>query len=333
MAHVRCSALAAGVLPWLLLASTVAAAQPAPRFELADGDTVALVGSTFIDREQQQGYIETRLVSQFPGKRSRFRNLGWDGDTVDEQHRPEKFGTTLEHLRRLKPTVLLVSYGMMESQQGEAGLAKFASKYGELLDHYQKVTARIVVVAPPPFEQGPAGSPSAAQQNKRLSSYVAVIERICRERSVVFVDLFRKLLLDQSKNGPLTQNGVHLRAYGYWRVGQVIASELGLNSPEGEAWVGTSGRAGPELNRAEKLRALIQEKNELFYYRYRPHNGEYVYGRRSKTFSSNSGNNQFPAEMAKFDELIAAADEQIRLLSLPESHRSETTQEDTKEGS
>ena len=64
-----------------------------------------------------------------PTKSIVFRNLGWSGDTVFG-HARAGFGTPVdgfkqlkEHVLGLKPTVLIVGYGMAESFDGEAGPA------------------------------------------------------------------------------------------------------------------------------------------------------------------------------------------------------------------
>src|SRR6266478_6969366 len=71
---------------WLtILASQFARAQP--KIDLADGDRIVFVGSTLIEREQQADYIETMLVSRFPGRHLTFRNVGYSGDTVSGEAR------------------------------------------------------------------------------------------------------------------------------------------------------------------------------------------------------------------------------------------------------
>src|SRR5262249_8046419 len=54
----------------------------AGEFQFKDGDRVALVGSTLIEREQKYGYWELALTTRHPDKNITFRNLGWSGDTV-----------------------------------------------------------------------------------------------------------------------------------------------------------------------------------------------------------------------------------------------------------
>ena len=49
---------------------------------LRDGDRVVLIGSTFVERDQSHGYLETALTARFHRQHIQFRNLGWSGDTV-----------------------------------------------------------------------------------------------------------------------------------------------------------------------------------------------------------------------------------------------------------
>src|SRR5271154_1613105 len=65
-----------------LAAPTVARSEQPPRFELRNGDRVALLGDTLIERDQRYGYLETLLSISNPDKYLVFRNLGWSGDTV-----------------------------------------------------------------------------------------------------------------------------------------------------------------------------------------------------------------------------------------------------------
>ena len=90
---------------------------------------------------------------------------------------------------------------------------------------------------------------------------------------------------------------------------------------------------GPEYRQAADLRKLILEKNRHFFHRWRAHNSEYIYGRRSITDRhlyghqsddldgrGNAGNPQFDREMAEFDGLIRKLEAQIHLLAQPELH-------------
>jgi hypothetical protein len=96
-------------------------------FEFRDGDRVVLLGSSFIERLQNTGYLETMITAAFPHKKITFRNLGWSGDTVWGDARAV-FGTRADGFARLvsdvamcDPTVLIICYGENEAYAGEAG--------------------------------------------------------------------------------------------------------------------------------------------------------------------------------------------------------------------
>ena len=65
--------------------------------------------------------------------------------------------------------------------------------------------------------------------------------------------------------------------------------------------------AGPRLRQVEALREDIREKNQQFFYRWRPLNAEYVVGRRVEPFGSIS----FPPEMQQLDEIVTDLDNRI----------------------
>lgn len=394
-------------------------------FELKDGDRVALVGATLIERDRHYGELEAALRSRFPGRKLSFRNMAWPGDTTTVQLRPLNFGSLEQHLEAQKPTVILVSYGSNEAFEGEAGLEKFIGGYSSILDLLAKTGARVIVVSPLRQENLGAPLPDPAEVNRNLTIYTSAIARLAQERNLPFVDLFQSLV-DSSPNPPaypLTENGVHLTDYGYWKAAGVLARELGLHDapwsieidargaaprsnasgvrvsdlkkegeslsfhatdaqvpvppPEGappDAWEGESARvirvaglsngryalridgkevaagtseewaagvpirSGPQFTQGALLRREIVWKNLLFFNRWRAHNGEYIYGRRSTTSEGydrtkdggNSGNPSFPGEMAEFERLIEQSDRKADELARPQTHAYELVYRDAK---
>jgi lysophospholipase L1-like esterase len=231
----RPAAIALGVALALLVAH--AACADAPRgFELREGDCVALVGNTLIERDQRYGYLETLLVSRYPDRGVTFRNLGWSGDTVFGEARAgfdtaaEGFRRLREHLEALEPTVVFVGYGLNESFQGEPGLPRFVSGLGTLLDVIAKRDARIVLLAPLRHEDLGAPLPDPTEHNRSLALYRDAIGRVAANRDAWFVDLYD--LLGRTARGAaaerLTDDGIHLTPYGYWRVAACIEQALGL---------------------------------------------------------------------------------------------------------
>src|SRR5688572_30332382 len=120
----RCSYLMQVVM---LLCGAAPAGAADERFELRDGDRVVMIGNTFIEREQNDSYLETLLRTRWSDRKITFRNIGWSGDTVFGDSRSIYDGVKgldrLDQLvHELKPTVIFIGYGMVESFDGEAGL-------------------------------------------------------------------------------------------------------------------------------------------------------------------------------------------------------------------
>ncbi len=223
--------------PWLvgwailLLAAPAASAAEAP-FELKDGDRVVLLGGTFIERDQEYGYLETSLTSRFPDRNITFRNLGWSGDTVRGEAR-SRFGPPAEgfdhlktHVEALKPTVIFVNYGLNESFSGKAGLGAFAKDLKTLLDVLDRTGARIVLITPRRIEKLAPPLPDPAKANERLADYVAVLRAEAARRGYRVVDLFDGWKPALAK--PFTDDGLHPTAEGYRRAADVIVGMLGL---------------------------------------------------------------------------------------------------------
>lgn len=69
----------------------------------------------------------------------------------------------------------------------------------------------------------------------------------------------------------------------------------------------------PSQEQVNDLRTSIDRKNELFFYVYRAHNAEYIFGRRTKPFGAVS----FPPEMQTFGKLIQDKEATVRKQSRP----------------
>jgi lysophospholipase L1-like esterase len=234
----------------LLPSLEAGAAAPAEKFELRDGDRVAFLGNTFFEREQAYSYLETLLATRFPDRNVTFRNVAWSGDTVFGHARaafdtPEQgFERLIKVTHQLKPTVLFISYGMAESFDGDAGLPAFKTGLARLLDRLKDLNARTVLVSPIRHEELPPPYPSPLKHNRDLRRYIDVLKQTADDRGFWFVDLY-DLLGDGMKVSPaypLTENGIHLSAYGYWKAAQAIEQGLGY-PPRG--WTITLDASAP----------------------------------------------------------------------------------------
>jgi lysophospholipase L1-like esterase len=235
--------LLSAALLFLAAAGPVVAADA---FTLRDGDRVVLLGNTLIEREQQTGYWESALTRRFPDRNVQFRNLGWSGDTVFGEARAG-FGTAAdgfkhlkEHVLALKPTMILVAYGSNEAFDGAKGLPRFVGGLNTLLDTLAPAKARVILLSPLRQEDLGRPLPDPAEQNKRLALYRDAIREVAQKRGLAFVDLY-ELVGEAARAVPLTDNGIHLTPYGYWRTAAALEKGLGLPAPRWRVEVSAKG--------------------------------------------------------------------------------------------
>jgi hypothetical protein len=294
-----------------------------PSLDLRKGEHLVLLGNTFAERMQYFGYFETLVNLHYPEANPVIRNLGWAGDEVTRIHlqvlkgggyvteptdepvplqpRPFQFGSLEDHLTMQKADVILLCFGFNESFQGKAGLEQFGADYQTFLDELKgkkfngTSPARFILISPIAQEKLGAPFPDPAKQNENLKLYTAKIAEIAEANSLGFVDLFSPTvsLMDQGSPEPLTMNGVHLNDNGQRVVAEILATSLGMTDP----W----------SDKAEAIRKLVVAKNEQFFFRWRPINGEYVFGRRKDPFGVIS----YPPEMAQWEKMTADLDQQI----------------------
>jgi lysophospholipase L1-like esterase len=221
-----------------LLLAILPAELGAADFTLKDGDRVVLLGNTLIEREQRYGYWEEALTLAFSKEKVLFRNLGWSGDTVFGIARAgfgsqaDGFKHLKEHVEDIKPNVILLAYGTNESFDGEAGLPQFQKGLDTLLDTLAKTEARIVILSPTPMEKHGKILPDPAEQNRNLRLYRDLLKETAAKRKLQFADLFEALSDHQKSTAPLTDNGMHLSAYGYYRSAFALQHELGLRESQ-----------------------------------------------------------------------------------------------------
>jgi len=209
-------------------------APPKP-FELRDRDRVVFLGNALIERELPFAYVEAALTQAHPLRTISFRNLGWSGDDVTGRARvgfdpPERGFALIEaRLRESAPTVVVLAYGSNESFDGRAGLESFLTGFARILALVDALGARAIILSPLRHEDLGRPLPDPAEHNRDLALYVDALRELAEKRGDVFVDLFAPLGA-QSATDPrvlLTDNGIHLTAYGYWRFAQHLASSLG----------------------------------------------------------------------------------------------------------
>jgi hypothetical protein len=215
---------------------------------LKPGDRVVLIGSALVEREQRYGYWEAALTAGSGGGAIQFHNLGWSGDTVFGEAQAgfgsaaDGFRHLKDHVLALKPTLIVVGYGRNESSEGPGGLARFTAGLKTLLDNLSPSGARFVLLSPTKQEDLGRPLPDPSQANRNLKLYADAIRDEARLRGLTFVDLFDHPP-DDSPGARLTDNGVHLTAFGYWKTAPVLGRALGLSEPAWRVEFDEAGKA------------------------------------------------------------------------------------------
>jgi putative heme-binding domain-containing protein len=307
-----------------LLASTLAVFADA-QLTLQDGDRVLLIGDVLIERENNFGYLETKMRREFPGRNFAVRNLGYSGDSPLGASRasfdPVAKGvdSLKEQLAVVKPTVAILGYGMAASldeltyRKNDPVLNPDPARYGtdhspakfrrELLQLMDLITAaspggkvRFVFVGPIKHEDLRAsrpGLPDPAEHNAILAEYEKVLRDLAAEKHAPFIAAeWQKTAGISLAHG--TDNGVHLNARGYRALATSFAQQLG--------WKVDVSQWDAEDAAQASLREAILRKNALFFHRSRPANYTYIFGFRRGEQGRNA------VEIPKFDPLVDKAE-------------------------
>ncbi|MCB1120120.1 MAG: hypothetical protein KJT03_01115 [Verrucomicrobiae bacterium] len=279
-------------------------------FGFQSGDTIALLGGTDMVLEQNTGYLETALTLAWSDRDLKFRYLGWQADTAfrqqrplyffDAEHRDPRQGSTFDERQRVRPQVILVEFGKMESLEGVDALPAFREAYGNLLDALNRITPRIVVFSPPPFfKTGPAAD-LAAQRNQTLTLYSRAMQELAEVRSFIFVDGTRL-----GPDSTYSDNGIHLNDAGRQAMASLVLKQL---APKAR-------RVDFSDPKVEQLREAIVDKNKVWHQYHRPTNWAFLYGDRQSVPASrdqmDSEKRWFPYEIERTLTLVSTLEDSI----------------------
>jgi lysophospholipase L1-like esterase len=295
----------------LAIVGQLAAQRAAPTGQAAialrSGDRIAFIGGAFIEREYRFGVIETALTLAHPDKGLTFRNLGWSGDTVRGEARAyfgdpaDGYKALLASVAEVQPSVVFLAYGGNEAFAGEDALPAFVAQYERLLADLAAPDRRLVLLTPLPTgaATSPLPPPAVEARHRTLAHYAKAILSLANSRGLASIDLFAAIDAAGRAGGPpLFANGHDLTEPGYLVAARHIAGRTAPArslQPSREPWA--------------RVRALIVEKNELFFHRWRPANVTYLYLFRQREQGTNA------AEIPRFDPLIAEKERAIAELA------------------
>jgi len=294
--------------------------QPPPRVDslvFRTNDVLAFLGGADVAAAQETGHQESLLTVAFLPLRLRCRNFGWEGGTVfDHQPRDAGFPTQKVQLQRAGTSVIFLQYGRAEALDTNNSGMDFKAGYEKLIEECMEQTPRLVLVTPPPFENGGGLLPDLSARNKELAACAEVVRELAWKRKFVLVDLFAELGGGAHGRLRLTENGLQLSPRGQALVACAFARQLGFGRvAERAGAVDANGRwsnAG-----FEHVRQAVIAKNQLWFNYWRPQNWAFLGGDRITQPSSRDHRNPavrwFPEEMERFVPLIQQAETRISL--------------------
>ena len=281
-------------------------------FQFRTNDVIAFVGGADVVSQRESGHLETLLTVALKQFSPHFRNLGWEGVTVFD-HEPRDFGfpPLRTQLQKAGASIIFLQYGRTEAMNPTNTLKTFKASYEELLDTCLQLTARVIVVTPPPFENGGGLLPDLSLHNKDLSSYAIALRELAKAHRLATIDLFGQLNSVQMK---LTENGLQFTPRGHATVARVWSRQLGLGNVAERA--GETSENGEWSNaQFESVRQKILTKNRLWFHYSRPQNWAFLGGDRTTQPSSRDHRNPalrwFPEEIERFIPLIQESETRI----------------------
>ena len=226
----------------VICVSTMSALAQSP---IEPGDRIAIVGNTFADQLRIHGYLETLLLNHTRDNPVSIRNLGWGGDMLSARDRPTGFPSEESTLSAHKTDVIIACFGMGESFAGEKGIDEFKGQVQAFIKSHEgkkyngTSEVRLVLVSPIACEERGNLSPAHDKRLGELRTYTQAMREVASDSNIPFVDLFEPshYLMNEPVGPDLTNNGIHLNAYGYWAIGHSLFQQLTTNDRSNDRWV------------------------------------------------------------------------------------------------
>lgn len=216
-------------------------------FQFEDGDHVAFVGATFVERAQLSEHLEATLAGGLAQRNVTFRNLGWSADTAFAESRgifdapATGYLRMVEHIRAEEPTVVFLCYGQNEALTAGMTPENYAKQLTQFIDELTASGIPCVLLSPHELFPARAPIPSPSRFNSRIRVYSEATGSVAQSRQLAFVDLFsgftdQMLAINQQLAPVVTDsltpfaamadNGMHFTERGYAAAALTVRQRL-----------------------------------------------------------------------------------------------------------
>lgn len=223
------------------LSCTFAAAEPAVRGTLEDGDRVALLGDSITEQKNCSAAVENYLLMCQPKLTLQAAQFGWGGETT------WGFKERIEQdVLWFKPTVATICYGMNDGGYRSLDarrLQDYTDSTRDIIRQLRKAGVRvIVVVGPPPVDTDTFRRPNVTPEeyNRTLAALNEAAGKVAEEEGVSFADLHTVMseamerFKEKHPGVPLAGgDGVHPDSNGHLVMAYGILKALGCDGDLG----------------------------------------------------------------------------------------------------
>ena len=268
-----------------------------------EGDRILLYGNSFIERMQQNGFLEATIQLANPGKKIEMRSLAWTGDELGYRLRPERYVNHLKKLLELWPANhVILGFGLYESFAGASGIKKFKEDLNGYLNEIERrhPNAKIIILSPIATENlNHSHFPNSKKRNNEIKSYSDVMSSVAELRNIHFIDLFEftKAQYDVHDNS-LTQNSIHLNSNGH----ELIATKISRSI------LGDQKYNALDERRIRSIAKAVSLKSKHVSNVVRPVNTVLYFGVRGRA-------NEYNSEIPRYHELITRSDLRIHAMA------------------
>jgi lysophospholipase L1-like esterase len=196
---------------WSMLAAWAPLVQAGGPFALRDGDTVVFYGDSITDQRLYTTFVESYVVTRFPGMKVAFVHSGWGGDRVTGggggpiDRRLER--DVLAH----KPTVVTVMLGMNDGSYRpfrQPIFDTYAKGYHHLVESLKSNLpgVRITLILPSPYDDVTRKPNFEGGYNQVLIRYGEFVRSLAEKEGATVADLNSPVVAALSKAHGLDPN-------------------------------------------------------------------------------------------------------------------------------
>ena len=216
-----------------LITSPLVRADAAPPIPLGPSETIVFFGDSITQQNLFTAYIETFLISRFPGKQLLFWNAGIGGNKVDDG-----LARFDRDVASLKPTIVIVNFGMNDGKYVPPDpkvRAHYVQGLKELIGKITAIGARPILCTPPAANKFHALY--LEPYNETLAGLAKAVVQLGAEQHVPVIDLFApfRAIAEQASPDPmLIPDGVHPNEAGHLLLAAPAFSRFGAPGPLGQ---------------------------------------------------------------------------------------------------